>query len=287
MLTQAPKGTQDVLPQQSYRWQAVEKVMRDTAALYGYREIRTPIFEHTELFQRGVGGTTDVVQKEMYTFTDKGDRSITLKPEGTAGAARAFIEAHRDEITIHLGLEAEYYPRYEDHLRRMRERGIGYYLLGQHAIDSEEDSPWTSQACEADDDMVRRYADTVARALGTGLFAYVAHPDIYLRRRPAERFNRACEEAADIICQSALEAGVPVEYNLLGLDCRHRGEVNCYPADAFWQYIAKWRVPAIIGVDAHQPALLLNQALWDEGMAALTGLGFTVLDRLPMDAAQA
>ena len=215
---------------------------------------------------------------------------IRMAPEELDGyieEVRAAQEAHRDEITIHLGLEAEYYPRYEDHLRRMRERGIGYYLLGQHAIDSEEDSPWTSQACEADDDMVRRYADTVARALGTGLFAYVAHPDIYLRRRPAERFNRACEEAADIICQSALEAGVPVEYNLLGLDCRHRGEVNCYPVDAFWQYIAKWRVPAIIGVDAHQPALLLNQALWDEGMAALTGLGFTVLDRLPMDAAQA
>ena len=94
MLTQAPKGTQDVLPEKSYRWQAVEQAMRDAAALYGYREIRTPMFEHTELFLRGVGDTTDVVQKEMYTFNDKGDRSITLKPEGTAGAARAFIEAH-------------------------------------------------------------------------------------------------------------------------------------------------------------------------------------------------
>ena len=68
--------------------------MRRICALAGYREIRTPIFEHTELFQRGVGDTTDVVQKEMYTFNDKGNRSITLKPEGTAGAARALIEAH-------------------------------------------------------------------------------------------------------------------------------------------------------------------------------------------------
>ena len=67
--------------------------MRRICALAGYREIRTPMFEHTELFQRGVGDTTDVVQKEMYTFNDKGGRSITLKPEGTAGAARAFIEA--------------------------------------------------------------------------------------------------------------------------------------------------------------------------------------------------
>ena len=94
MLTQAPKGTQDMLPQAAHRWQRIEQTMRDTCALAGYREIRTPIFEHTELFQRGVGDTTDVVQKEMYTFNDKGNRSITLKPEGTAGAVRAFIEGH-------------------------------------------------------------------------------------------------------------------------------------------------------------------------------------------------
>ena len=79
MLTQAPRGTKDVLPQDSYRWQAVEAKMREAAALAGYREVRTPVFEHTELFARGVGDTTDIVQKEMYTFKDKGDRSITLK----------------------------------------------------------------------------------------------------------------------------------------------------------------------------------------------------------------
>jgi histidyl-tRNA synthetase len=94
LLIQAPKGTQDVLPQDSGRWQKIEQNMRDVCALAGYREIRTPVFEHTELFQRGVGDTTDVVQKEMYTFLDKGGRSITLKPEGTAGAVRAALQAH-------------------------------------------------------------------------------------------------------------------------------------------------------------------------------------------------
>ena len=92
MLTQAPRGTKDVLPKESGRWQALEQIMRDAAARAGYREVRTPTFEHTELFLRGVGDTTDIVQKEMYTFKDKGDRSITLKPEGTAGAVRALIE---------------------------------------------------------------------------------------------------------------------------------------------------------------------------------------------------
>ncbi len=87
-----PKGTKDVLPENSYKWQYVESVARETAKLFNVKELRTPTFEHTELFQRGVGDTTDIVTKEMYTFKDKGDRSITLKPEGTAGAVRAFIE---------------------------------------------------------------------------------------------------------------------------------------------------------------------------------------------------
>ncbi len=92
MQIQSPKGTRDMLPKESYLWQWIESVMREEAALAGYREIRTPVFEYTELFERGVGDTTDIVQKEMYTFQDKGERSITLKPEGTAGAVRALIE---------------------------------------------------------------------------------------------------------------------------------------------------------------------------------------------------
>ena len=87
-----PKGTKDVVPESAYKWHYLEDVVRQTAAEFGFREIRTPTFEHTELFLRGVGETTDIVNKEMYTFADKGDRSITLKPEGTAGVARAYIE---------------------------------------------------------------------------------------------------------------------------------------------------------------------------------------------------
>ncbi|MDE7401357.1 MAG: histidine--tRNA ligase, partial [Clostridia bacterium] len=92
MMINVPKGTKDVLPEQSYKWQFVEGTAREVAKVFNLKEIRTPVFEHTELFQRGVGETTDVVTKEMYTFEDKGGRSITLKPEGTAGVARSFIE---------------------------------------------------------------------------------------------------------------------------------------------------------------------------------------------------
>ena len=87
-----PKGTKDMLPNEAYKWHYVEDVARQTAHSFGFKEIRTPTFEHTELFLRGVGETTDIVNKEMYTFNDKGDRSMTLRPEGTAGVARSYIE---------------------------------------------------------------------------------------------------------------------------------------------------------------------------------------------------
>ena len=92
MLTQAPRGTKDILPEKVGTWRYVEEKIRAICAQYGFSEIRTPIFEHTELFQRGIGDTTDVVEKEMYTFTDRGGRSLTLRPENTASAVRAYLE---------------------------------------------------------------------------------------------------------------------------------------------------------------------------------------------------
>ncbi|MGT2756610.1 histidine--tRNA ligase [Streptococcus ovuberis] len=92
MKLQKPKGTQDILPGQSERWQYVEAVARETFASYNYAEIRTPLFEHYEVFARSVGDTTDIVTKEMYDFYDKGDRHITLRPEGTAAVVRSYVE---------------------------------------------------------------------------------------------------------------------------------------------------------------------------------------------------
>ena len=92
MLINGPRGTKDILPDTVAQWTYVENVIRDICARYGYREIRTPIFEHTELFLRGIGETTDVVEKEMYTFTDRGERSLTLRPENTASVVRSYLQ---------------------------------------------------------------------------------------------------------------------------------------------------------------------------------------------------
>lgn len=127
-----PKGTKDVLPDESYKWHYAESVVKAVAERFGASEIRTPVFEHTELFLRGVGDTTDIVNKEMYTFTDKGGRSITLKPEGTAGVARSFIENGLNNRAMPLKM---YYVtpvfRYErpqaGRLREHHQFGIEFY----------------------------------------------------------------------------------------------------------------------------------------------------------------
>ena len=108
-MIQKIKGTMDILPEETPLWRHIEKIMREEAEKYGYGEIRTPTFENTELFVRGVGDTTDIVNKEMYTFEDKGKRSITLKPEGTAGVARAFIE--NGLVSLPMPLKMYYFSK--------------------------------------------------------------------------------------------------------------------------------------------------------------------------------
>ena len=132
-LIQRPKGTKDLLPEDTYKLQYVERKVSRLLENYGFKEIRVPVFEHTELFNRGVGETTDVVQKEMYTFEDKGGRSITLRPEGTAGAVRAYLEngmASRP-TPVKLWYNMAMY-RYENVQKgRLREfHQIGLELLG-------------------------------------------------------------------------------------------------------------------------------------------------------------
>ena len=142
VITKKIKGTEDVLPKDSYRWQFVEDVMRKESAAYGFKEIRTPVFEHTELFARGVGQTTDVVQKEMYTFDTKGGESVTLRPEGTAGAARAVLE--HGLINDSLPIKASYFVscyRYEKpqagRLREFHQFGLECYGTQSPVADAE------------------------------------------------------------------------------------------------------------------------------------------------------
>lgn len=142
MLTNAPRGTKDILPSQINGWLWIENKIREMCALHGYEEIRTPTFEHTELFLRGIGEGTDVVDKEMYTFTDRGDRSITLRPENTASVVRAYLQ---NKLFANAGLVKLFYIgsmfRYDrPQAGRLREfHQFGVEALGEKnpAVDAE------------------------------------------------------------------------------------------------------------------------------------------------------
>ncbi len=142
MAIKAPRGTADILPADAALWRFVEKTASETARKFGYEEIRTPVFENTELFQRGVGDTTDVVQKEMYTFNDKGDRSITLRPEGTASAARAYIEHSMHALPqpvklYYCGACYRYEKPQAGRLREFHQFGIEAFGSTDPALDAE------------------------------------------------------------------------------------------------------------------------------------------------------
>ncbi len=142
MLTNAPRGTKDILPSDVYKWRYVEEKFMDICGRYNYKEIRTPTFEHTELFLRGVGETTDIVNKEMYTFEDKGGRSITLKPEGTAPVVRALIEnniyAQQQPSKFFYAIPAFRYEKPQSgRQREFHQFGVEAFGSGDSAIDAE------------------------------------------------------------------------------------------------------------------------------------------------------
>ncbi len=135
-----PKGTKDVLPSESHEWQYVESLIKEVTSLFCLKEIRTPTFEHTELFLRGVGETTDVVNKEMYTFNDKGNRSITLKPEGTAGVVRSFIEngLYNSAMPLKMYYETPVFRYERPQAGRLREHHqFGVEIYGAKGADTD------------------------------------------------------------------------------------------------------------------------------------------------------
>ncbi len=212
-----PKGTKDVLPAESHEWHYVERVARETARLFRCREIRTPTFEHTEVFLRGVGDTTDIVNKEMYTFLDKGNRSITLKPEGTAGVCRSFIENGLANETLPLKM---YYLtpvfRYErpqaGRLREHHQFGVEFYGSASYVCDAE----------------IISLADTFFKRLGIGELTVELNSIGCKECRP--KYNRALKDYytanLDKLCPLCRER---LEKNPLRiLDCKEEGciEVN-------------------------------------------------------------
>ncbi|MFI3115173.1 MAG: histidine--tRNA ligase [Clostridia bacterium] len=195
-IIKGPRGVNDVLPFESYKWQYIENIARIIAQNYNIREVRVPMFEHTELFHRGVGDTTDVVQKEMYTFLDKGNRSITLRPEGTASTVRLCLEHSLLNGTLPL---KTYYIvpnfRYEKpeagRLREHHQFGVEYFGTADSSADAE----------------VISIADTLLKTLGI-LNAEVSINSIGCPKcRPTfhENLKKYFEDKKEHLCELCLD----------------------------------------------------------------------------------
>ncbi|WP_294579503.1 histidine--tRNA ligase [uncultured Thomasclavelia sp.] len=198
----APRGTVDILPQDSLKWQTLEQLIRTICANYNVKEVRTPIFEHTDLFCRSVGDTTDIVTKEMYTFADKKGRSITLRPEGTAGVARAYVEhkmyANPDKISKLYYIGPMF--RYE---RPQNGRQRQFHQFGVEMIGYE--SPYLDVECMT-------MAVTLVKALGLkGVKLHI---------------NTLGDNESHDAYREALKAHFKPYLNDLCSDCRNRYEAN-------------------------------------------------------------
>lgn len=143
MNMRAPRGTVDLLPEETKKWQYAENMIKDICARFHFKEIRTPVFEHTEVFQRGVGDSTDIVQKEMYTFEDRGGRSLTLRPEGTAGVVRAFVEnklygSPIQPVKLYYFMQMFRYERpQQGRMRQLNQFGVEVLGSADPAVDAE------------------------------------------------------------------------------------------------------------------------------------------------------
>ncbi len=186
-------------------------------------------------------------------------------------------EKYQGQISIHLGLECEHYDKYFDQLLRLRDDGCEYFILGCHFLYTEETNPYIGMLCQQDD-MVLRYAEETVKGIRTGLYSYVAHPDLYMMHR--EEFTPACMEAADMICQAAREARMPIEYNLLGLQGEMTGHPRGYPNEHFWAYARKWDNDVILGVDAHDPEQLRTDRFWQTAVDRLNALDYHIVNNI-------
>ena len=233
MITQTPRGTKDIFTPSIHIWQYVEEVIRETAARFVFEEIRTPIFEHTELFLRGVGENTDIVQKEMYTFEDKGGRSLSLRPEITAGAARAFVEHKMYAGTLpirlyYIGPNFRYEKPGAGRWRQFHQFGAEIYGAYSAAADAElialADMLFSKLG-------IRDGMEIRVNSLGNAECR--ARYNSVLKSFLSEHFNELCEtcqmrfarnpmrvlDCKSQNCQALLQEA-PVPLNVLGDECR-------------------------------------------------------------------
>ena len=209
-------------------------------------------------------------------------RMLPSQLEEYVSTLRGLREKYADRLHLHIGLEAEYFPAYLGWLKEEMERlGIEYLILGCHYDTTDEVDAKAARFGNSSSTAVgRRYAEQVIAGLETGLYRYLAHPDLFLNRTTV--FDTDAEAACREICAAAARLDIPLEYNMAGLTLQDRPDGSLgYTRDEFWRIAAEYPVQAIMGCDAHAPAELDIVPLIEEKQAFLRRLGIPVLDTLP------
>ena len=192
--------------------------------------------------------------------------------EDYVNSINALKKKYQDKIEIHLGFECEYFPEYMDQVVALKDKyDIEYFIFGNHFHKSDEAHPFYGVFC--DDKYLSMYMQDLKKGMSTGLFAYVAHPDLFMRARHI--FDDKCREASIEICKWAKDNDVILEYNLEGMHRSHG-----YPNTNFWKIAASFNNRVIIGVDAHGPSSLSDTSLYDRALNELNELGLKPLEDL-------
>lgn len=189
------------------------------------------------------------------------------------GAVLSLKERYQDRLEIHLGVELEYYPAYlRSTLEILRDRGVEYAILGQHFVGNEIDDHYNGYVT-GDKQLLKRYVNQTVEGMETGLFTYLAHPDLFHFSGDKKTYQDHMRR----ICQSANSCGMPLELNLLGLFGKRH-----YPNPWFWEMAAEENCKVILGYDAHDPAFLGNTDIVRQGLEFLEPYGLELLETVPL-----
>lgn len=218
-----------------------------------------------------------------WRYADRGFVSgIRMKPDllpDYVRSVRDLQERYKDRIEIRLGLECEYFGDYVPWLRRMiRRERIDYVIFGNHYYESDERYPYFGHNTHTWE-MLDLYEQSALQGIESGLFAYMAHPDLFMRSYA--RFDERCEKISRSICRRAAQVGLPLEYNVSLIEYNEIKGVVGFPHPAFWEIAAAEGCTAIVGMDAHNNRDLERSTYYDRGIAALQGLGMKITDTIP------
>lgn len=192
---------------------------------------------------------------------------------------KSLKEKYKDKISVRLGLECEYFPKYFPWLKRViEENEIDYIILGHHFSKDEPGSLYNGHMSKPEH--LYTFRDDIIEAMETGMFSYVAHPDIFMRGYP--EFDEHCEIISRQIIEKAIETNTPLEYNLLGLSHSIADGKQGYPYPDFWKMASEMKPPVTIGIDAHFPAAYLDSGLFEKGLKALDELDLEIVDKIKM-----